>query len=208
MTNIFGTPEKVTVAGFPFSKLGSLKRKEEAWFQEQERKQLDGMTGLLEIAQQIAQKHGISDAEAFNLVASFGQGSGDHVGFLVEYADKIDGIKSLLSLQQGLPAQATTLLIQSRVPAKWLQSRAEDLKDAFDIEVVEAGWMAEHTDMLPVAVIEQINEFAAKERSRWQEVEVDEEEEDLGKDLNESEASAIAPTPTGTKSTGRSKQAA
>lgn len=136
MSNVFSAPEKVNVKGFPFIKLGSLKRKEEAWFQEQERRQIGGITTLLEIAKTVAEENGMGINEAYDLVASFGQkGGGDQMGLLAAYADKLQEMLVLLAAQQNLPAGATTMLINSRILPKWLDEHREDLAVAFDINL-------------------------------------------------------------------------
>jgi hypothetical protein len=166
MTSSFITGLLVTVVGFEFLKYGSLRRKELKWFTERDQKVLEGLTDVVEIAAEIAVTHNLSDAQAYNIAAGFGAEMGSE--YLVPHAARLKPLLGLLSHQHSTEADAVTMILQSRLSAKWLQDKALELRTAYGIEVGTAThWQPEFTEELPEESIDALWQFIQNEKKKW-----------------------------------------
>jgi hypothetical protein len=208
--NKFAIPEAVEIAGFKITKFGSLKRKESKWFVDRDRYVMNGMVLVLQIAQEIAATEGIDPAVAYQIVSGYGSENGSEL--LVPYADRLEPLLDLLNYQERTPADAVTMILQSRTNPAWLKENALELRNSFGIEYNDSPhWLPNFTDELPEATIDQLWEFIQGERRQWAELKVAtqaEQDDPVGEDSASTvNSSPPTTTNTGTTATGQSNAA-
>jgi hypothetical protein len=195
------SPKQIEIAGFILLKLGSLKRKESAWFSARDKEVMTGLVEILKIAQEIALANDIDPSDAYQIVSSYGSSEGSDL--LVPYSDRLAPLVALLGTQEATPAAAVTMILQSRLDAMWLANNKVDLSNCYGIKVEGEGWQESYTEELPEEAIDLIWEFIQNERNRWktpepQDLTVGEDSASTQPNSNE------MMTNTGTDSTGQS----
>lgn len=184
--NPFGSPEEISIGGFPFVKYGSLLGEEQEWFENQEKSQIDAAIPFLELAAEIAREKGVEGKDALQAVKSFG-GDDDFAPLLLGHTDKLRALTESLAFERRLPRNVATMMIQSRISNAWLKEQASNLQQAFPrIQLPEnwdGEWSYDLTTKLPEHITNQIVSFAMAERREWAQIEPSEEDEqeDLGK---------------------------
>jgi hypothetical protein len=168
--NSFSQPEIVDIAGFKLTKYGSLKRKEEKWFTARDKFAMTGMVDILKISQEIAADNEIDPSLAYQIVSAYGSEVGSEL--LVPYASRLAPLIDLLDYQESTPAEAVTMILQSRLSSVWLTENKSHLDIAFGIKVAEGitHWQSEYTEELPREVRDKIFEFVNNERNQWKEI--------------------------------------
>jgi hypothetical protein len=195
------SPTQIEISGFILLKLGSLKRKESAWFTARDKTVMTGLVEILKIAQEIAIEHEIDPTEAYQIVSAYGSSAGSDL--LVPYSDRLAPLVDLLSLQESTPAAAVTMILQSRLDSTWLANNKINLFNCYGIQVEGEGWKDSYTEELPEEAIDLLWEFLQNERNRWQRSTTT-EATDLGEDsASTSNISNETTTSTGTDSTGQ-----
>jgi hypothetical protein len=195
-------PIQTVIAGFVLLKLGSLKRKESAWFTARDKTVMSGLIEILKIAQEIAVANDLDPTEAYQIVSSYGSSAGSEL--LVPYAAKLAPLVDLLGLQESTPAAAVTMILQSRLDAVWLANNKTNLFNCYGIQVEGEGWQESYTEELPEEAIDLLWEFIQNERNRWKESETI-EAIDLGEEsASTPNSSNEMTTNTGTDTTGQS----
>jgi hypothetical protein len=194
-------PVQTEIAGFILLKLGSLKRKESAWFTARDKEVMTGLVEILKIAQEMAIANNIDPSDAYEIVSSYGSSAGSDL--LVPYSDRLAPLVNLLGTQESTPAAAVTMILQSRLDATWLANNKINLFNCYGIQVDGEGWQEAYTEELPEEAIDLLWKFIQNERNRWQTPET--QELTVGED-----SASISPSSnemtmnTGTDSTGRS----
>lgn len=199
------SPELVTIAGFNLFKLGSLKRREQLWFVDRDKRVMSGLLEILRIAQSLALDHGIDATEAYEIVSRYG--SSEMPELLVPYADRLAVLAELLGLQESTAADAVTMILQSRLENGWLAQNKGRLLDYYGIDVQGDGWSDSYTQELPEAVIDEIWQFLNNERNRWKEPENEVPESVEGKLEHTPNSSTEMTSDTGQMLIGRSSAA-
>lgn len=195
------SPKQIEIAGFILLKLGSLKRKESAWFSARDKEVMTGLVEILKIAQEIALANDIEPSDAYQIVSSYGSSEGSDL--LVPYSDRLAPLVALLGTQESTPAAAVTMILQSRLDAMWLANNKVDLSNCYGIKVEGEGWQPAYTEELPEEAIDLIWEFIQNERNRWKTP--DHQELTVGEDFASTSPNSIEMTTnTGTDSTGQS----
>lgn len=166
-------PKQIEIAGFILLKLGSLKRKESAWFSDRDKQVMTGLVEILKIAQEIAIAQDIDPTDAYQIVSSYGSGEGSEL--LTPYADRLAPLVSLLGLQESTPSAAVTMILQSRLDPTWLFNHKTDLANCYGIQVDGENWQEAYTQELPEEAIDLLWEFINNERNRWKTPEPTEE---------------------------------
>ncbi len=196
------SPVQIEIAGFILLKLGSLKRKESAWFTARDKTVMTGLVEILKIAQELALANDIDPSDAYQIVSSYGSSAGSDL--LIPYSDRLAPLVDLLGLQESTPAAAVTMILQSRLDSTWLANNKVNLSNCYGIQVEGSGWQEAYTDELPEEAIDLIWEFINNERNRWQQPETT-EVTDLGEEsASTPNTSNETTTNTGTDSTGQS----
>jgi hypothetical protein len=198
-------PVPTEIAGFVLLQLGSLKRKESAWFTARDKQVMTGLVEILKIAQEISLANEIDPTDAYQIVSSYGSSAGSDL--LVPYADRLAPLVDLLGLQESTPAAAVTMILQSRLDSNWLITNKVNLTNCYGIQVEGTVWQPAYTEELPEATIDLLWEFIQNERNRWQtpdKVEPNNLGEESASTLN---TSSETMTNTGTDTTGRSNSA-
>jgi hypothetical protein len=195
------SPKQIEIAGFILLKLGSLKRKESAWFSARDKEVMTGLVEILKIAQEIAIANDIDPSDAYQIVSSYGSSEGSDL--LVPYSDRLAPLVALLGTQESTPAAAVTMILQSRLDGVWLANNKTNLFNCYGIQVEGEGWQAAYTEELPEEAIDLIWEFIQNERNRWktpetQDLTVGEDSASTQPNSNETMMN------TGTDSTGQS----
>jgi hypothetical protein len=195
------SPKQIEIAGFFLLKLGSLKRKESAWFSARDKQVMTGLVEILKIAQEIAIANDIDPSDAYQIVSSYGSSEGSDL--LVPYSDRLAPLVALLGTQESTPAAAVTMILQSRLDGMWLANNKVDLSNCYGIKVEGEGWQESYTEELPEEAIDLIWEFIQNERNRWktpetQDLTVGEDSASTSPNSNEMTVN------TGTDSTGQS----
>ena len=195
------SPKQIEIAGFILLKLGSLKRKESAWFSARDKEVMTGLVEILKIAQEIAIANDIDPSDAYQIVSSYGSSEGSDL--LVPYSDRLAPLVALLGTQESTPAAAVTMILQSRLEATWLFNNKVSLANCYGIQVEGEGWQPAYTEELPEEAIDLIWEFIQNERNRWKDPEPQELTVGEGS-ASTSPNSNETTTNTGTDSTGQS----
>jgi hypothetical protein len=194
-------PIQTVIAGFVLLKLGSLKRKESAWFTARDKAVMTGLVEILKIAQEIALANDIDPTDAYGIVSSYGSNAGSDL--LVPYADRLSPLVNLLELQESTPAAAVTMILQSRLDATWLANNKINLANCYGIQVEGEGWQEAYTEELPEEAIDLIWEFIQNERNRWQQPATTEATELGEESASTPNSSNETMTNTGTDTTGQ-----
>jgi hypothetical protein len=178
----FSQPEIVEIAGFKLTKYGSLKRKEEKWFAARDKVAMTGMVDILKISQEIAATNEIDPMMAYQIVSAYGSEVGSEL--LVPYASRLEPLVDLLDYQESTPAEAVTMILQSRLNSAWLIENRPHLDVAFGIKIAEGitHWQSEYTEELPRAIRDELFDFINGERSQWKEIKP-EPDPTVGEDL-------------------------
>jgi hypothetical protein len=198
------SPKQIEIAGFILLKLGSLKRKESAWFSARDKEVMTGLVEILKIANEMAIANDIDPSDAYQIVSSYGSSEGSDL--LVPYSDRLAPLVALLGTQESTPAAAVTMILRSRLDSTWLANNKVNLSNCYGIQVEGEGWQDAYTEELPEEAIDLIWAFIQNERNRWKTPEV--------QDLTVGEGSASTQPNsnemmmnTGTDSTGQSNSA-
>jgi hypothetical protein len=196
-------PKQITIAGFVLLKLGSLKRKESAWFSDRDKSVMVGLVEILKIAQEIATEHDIDPTEAYQIVSAYGSSEGSEL--LVPYSTRLAPLVDLLGLQESTPAAAVTMILKSRLETTWLANNKIDLRNCYGIQVDGDTWEEAYTQELPEEAIDLIWEFIQNERNRWKSPAPIPEVTDLGEESASTPNNSIETTnSTGMTTTGQS----
>jgi hypothetical protein len=202
--NAFPQAETVNIEGFELRKLGCLTPTEERWFEETidslQRQQAQRMLATVDLY--VAE--GATEAEGFEYANNVYAVPKERELWLIRVSEKLrqqfDDEGIVLEIPGNV--EVASFFVEQRAKKSWLEASRTGLEEAYGIELNSYGWCKEHTNLLPVTVIEKIAEFAYSERNRWAVAEPTEEVETIEKKSSPSAPGAPEKTPTGKPSTG------
>ncbi len=200
----FPTSEIVDISGFQLRKLGCLNPIEERWFEETidalQRQQAQRMLATVDLY--VAE--GATEAEAFEYANDVYAVPKERELWLIRVSEKLKQQFDDEGIVLEIPGnvEVATFFLEQRIKKSWIESAKPELEDAYGIELNSYGWCKEHTDLLPVTIIDKIAEFAYSERNRWAVAETTSEAETVEKKSATSEPGVKEKTPTGKGSTG------
>ena len=159
-----GQPESVEIGIFKLKSYGSLLKRELSWFESQSNQRIKSILPVFELAKKIAVDRSITEEEALSIVQHLDEP--ENKGLLMMYTFEIADIQNNAYSESSFNADITTMVIQSRVSKKSLSESHESLIEIYDIEVgVDAVWTSQHTEALPISLIDEICGFILRERN-------------------------------------------
>jgi len=159
-----GQPESVEIGIFKLKSYGSLLKRELSWFESQSNQRIKSILPVFELAKKIAADRKIEEEEALDIVQHLDEP--ENKGLLMSYTSEIADIQKNAYSENAFNGDITTMVIQSRVSKKSLSESHESLIERYDIEIgVDGVWTSQHTEALPVSLIESICEFILRERN-------------------------------------------
>lgn len=178
----FGSVEIVNVGGFDLRKYGSLIQLEMEWFESQSDARIKSIKAILELAKTMAETEGMDEDKALECIQDLE--NPEYKTLLFKYADRLDSIRLSNYTESQFKRDVTQLMLNSRVPRKFIMANVDALADEFGIEVDEAfpEFTLEDIKKLPTKIISEVCEFATNEKTEWAiPEETEAEPEDLGK---------------------------
>jgi hypothetical protein len=160
-----GKPFEVLIESFKFKAFGSLLKRELLWFENKANERINAVLPLYELAKKISIDKDISEETALAIVKSLDDPQYENI--LFAYSSDLAKIQQNTYSETEFNSDIATMMIGSRVSVAALNDKAEELYSYYGISYnPETGWTADDTDGLPMGVIEEICEFALKEKDR------------------------------------------
>ena len=159
-----GQPESVEIGIFKLKSYGSLLKRELSWFESQSNQRIKSILPVFELAKKIAVDRSITEEEALNIVQHLDEP--ENKGLLMMYTFEIAEIQKNAYSESDFNGDICTMVIQSRVAKKLLSESHESLIENYDIEIgVDGVWTSQHTEALPISLIDEICGFILRERN-------------------------------------------
>ena len=208
MTNPWGIPEIVVIAGFPLPKMGGLNPEEKDYMADKIRNvQFQEIAPLAEIADIVVEKEKISQQEAVALIRRTLEGNAGRseeeidrlLAFAIDYRNELGRIKKPEMMVERQSQEVAIMILKSRLAPDWILANIDNLKASFRcsldkekcsqlMAVPEERWMSDlnRDDIirqivrkLPQNLYSQLFSFTLGEEREWAELPVDQEPEEV-----------------------------
>lgn len=173
------------IEGIPFRRFDSLLQREVEWFESRSDSRIRSIRDILELAKKISKDTGLSEDEALEKVQDLE--NPENKNLLMLYAEQLDEIKANSYTETHFKRDVAVMVLNSRVPKKWLKDNVNLFSEAFDLELdsEEPEFTSEKAELLPTKLINAICEFCTNEKLEWAEPETPVNQEEAPETLGE-----------------------
>lgn len=162
----FGAVEYHEIHGIPFKKFYSLLQHETEWFESRSDSRIKSIRDILDLARDIATNEGINEDEALEIVQDLE--NPDNKSILMKYAERLDNIKAHSYTETHFKRDVALMVINSRVPKKFLKENSETFSDVYGVEFDENyQFTIDLIKLFPASMINEICEFCTNEKLEW-----------------------------------------